>query len=161
MPWLGGDTLTRQLQYLKAENQILRSRLPKKLSVTAQERQTLLRYGAPPGAAIKELISIVTPDAKGGSGLAPSDSVPGSRANRADSRQRIERWGIPLHSFASVRKALVQDEPGKPRPPPAYPTAPAPSPAHENRHPPFFCRACSSSSFAFASCGSSRAAFPR
>jgi putative transposase len=55
------SALARQVQYLKAENQILRAKLPKKVPVTPQERRTLLRYGKPIGAAIKELITIVTP----------------------------------------------------------------------------------------------------
>jgi putative transposase len=53
--------LARQLQYLRAENRILRDRLPKSLVVTARERQRLLRFGRPLGTAIKDLITIVTP----------------------------------------------------------------------------------------------------
>jgi putative transposase len=47
--------LARQVQYLKAENDILRSKLPKRLTVTAQERQRLLKFGRPLGKAIKSL----------------------------------------------------------------------------------------------------------
>jgi len=53
--------LARQVEYLKAENRLLRARLPKRIVVTAQERQRLLKYGRPVGKAIKDLISIVTP----------------------------------------------------------------------------------------------------
>lgn len=53
--------LARQVQYLKAENRILRDKLPKRLTVTAQERQRLLKYGKPLGAAIGTLITIVSP----------------------------------------------------------------------------------------------------
>jgi len=53
--------LAQQVQYLKEENQILRSRLPKKLFVTPQERNRLLRYGTPLGKAIAKLITIVSP----------------------------------------------------------------------------------------------------
>src|SRR5436305_2383083 len=53
--------LARQVQYLKAENRILRDRLPKCILVTARERQRLLRFGRPLGTAIKDLITIVTP----------------------------------------------------------------------------------------------------
>ncbi|MGH7226658.1 MAG: hypothetical protein ACRELF_25865 [Gemmataceae bacterium] len=53
--------LARQVHYLKTENRILRSKLPKRISVTAAERQRLLRYGKPLGAAIRALISIVSP----------------------------------------------------------------------------------------------------
>jgi putative transposase len=53
--------LARQIQYLQAENRILRSKLPKCINVTAAERQRLLKYGKPLGKAIRDLISIVSP----------------------------------------------------------------------------------------------------
>lgn len=53
--------LAEQLQYLKAENEILRARLPKHIKTTRKERSILLKYGKPLGTAIKSLISIVTP----------------------------------------------------------------------------------------------------
>jgi putative transposase len=53
--------LARQIQYLKAENRILRDKLPKRITVTAQERQRLLKYGKLLDAAIRELITIVSP----------------------------------------------------------------------------------------------------
>ena len=52
--------LARHVQYLKEENRILRARLPKRIVVTARERQRLLRFGRPVGSAIRELITIVT-----------------------------------------------------------------------------------------------------
>lgn len=53
--------LARQVQFLKIENQILRGKLPKRITVTPQERQRLIKYGRPLGAAIKHLIGIVSP----------------------------------------------------------------------------------------------------
>lgn len=53
--------LAKQIQYLKAENEILRSKLPKRITVTPKERQKLLRYGKPLGTALKQLITIVSP----------------------------------------------------------------------------------------------------
>ena len=50
-----------RLQFLKAENEQLRARLPKRIVVTARERRRLIRLGKPLGAAIKDLITIVTP----------------------------------------------------------------------------------------------------
>jgi hypothetical protein len=44
--------LARQVQYLKAENRILRDKLPQRITVTPQERQRLLKYGKPLGAAL-------------------------------------------------------------------------------------------------------------
>ena len=49
------------VQYLKAENEILRSKLPKRIKVTPRERQRLLRFGRPIGTAIKDVITIVSP----------------------------------------------------------------------------------------------------
>src|SRR5262249_51196014 len=51
--------LARYLEFLKAENRILRARLPKHFIVMPRERQRLLRYGRPLGPAIRELITIV------------------------------------------------------------------------------------------------------
>jgi putative transposase len=53
--------LAQQVQFLKEENQILRARLPSKVTVTPQERKRLLRFGKPLGKALKDLISIVSP----------------------------------------------------------------------------------------------------
>jgi hypothetical protein len=53
--------LARQVQYLMVENAILRSRLPKCISVTPAERHRLIRFGKPLGSAIRELIRIVSP----------------------------------------------------------------------------------------------------
>lgn len=49
------------VQYLKAENEVLRSKLPKRVTVTARERQRLLKFGRPLGGAIKHLVTIVSP----------------------------------------------------------------------------------------------------
>lgn len=53
--------LRRQVRYLKEENQILRSRIPGQVHTRREERERLLKFGLPLGAAIDELISIVTP----------------------------------------------------------------------------------------------------
>ena len=53
--------LTAQVRYLKAENQILRARLPKRILVTPVERRRLLKLCRALGAAINRLITIVTP----------------------------------------------------------------------------------------------------
>lgn len=53
--------LAKQVQYLKEENGILRARLPKRITVSAPERQRLLKFGRAVGTAIKELITIVSP----------------------------------------------------------------------------------------------------
>jgi putative transposase len=53
--------LARYVEYLKAENRILRSKLPKQVVCTPAERQRLMKLGKPLGPAIKDLITIVTP----------------------------------------------------------------------------------------------------
>ncbi len=55
--------LRRMVEYLKAENRILRSKLPKRLTVTPRERNRLVKLGSRLGSAIKDLITIVTPRA--------------------------------------------------------------------------------------------------
>jgi hypothetical protein len=53
--------LARQVQYLNAENAILRAKLPKRVTVTPAERRRLLKLGRPLGSAIKDLVGIVSP----------------------------------------------------------------------------------------------------
>lgn len=54
--------LAKYVEYLKYENKILRSRLPKQIHTTREERITLLKFGKAVGKAIKELITIVSPE---------------------------------------------------------------------------------------------------
>lgn len=52
--------LVRQVEYLKAENDILRSKLPKRIAVTGAERERLVKLGTAVGSALKHLITIVS-----------------------------------------------------------------------------------------------------
>ncbi|WP_149495356.1 integrase core domain-containing protein [Roseiconus lacunae] len=52
--------LAQQVTYLKAENAILRSKLPDRITLSNQERRRLIRHGRKLGPRIKELISIVS-----------------------------------------------------------------------------------------------------
>lgn len=54
--------LARQIRYLKIENEILRSKLPKRVTVTEKERNKLVKFGAKLGKALGELVTIVHPD---------------------------------------------------------------------------------------------------
>src|SRR4029453_7528279 len=54
--------LARQVTYLKVENKILRSKLSARVTVTSQERNRLVRFGAKLGKALDQLVSIVHPD---------------------------------------------------------------------------------------------------
>lgn len=55
-----GD-LHRQIQYLKAENEVLRAKIDGPVRVTPGERLRLVRLAKPLGSAIKALVSIVSP----------------------------------------------------------------------------------------------------
>jgi putative transposase len=57
----GAAELIRQLDYLKVENQILRSKLPRRITVTPAERRRLVKFGRPLGRALHDLIAIVSP----------------------------------------------------------------------------------------------------
>lgn len=53
--------LARQVSYLKAENQILRTRLPARISLTQREKNRLTRFAKNLGSALNELATIVHP----------------------------------------------------------------------------------------------------
>ncbi len=54
--------LARHVRYLKIENEILRSKLPKRVPVTPKEQNRLVKFGAKLGKALSELVAIVHPD---------------------------------------------------------------------------------------------------
>ena len=58
----GRDDLRRRIQFLKAENEGLRSRICGPIRVTSAERSRLVRLGIPLGKAIATLVSIVMPE---------------------------------------------------------------------------------------------------
>ena len=53
------NQLIAQIQYLTIENKILRSKLPKRVSLTPKERRRLIRFGKAVGDELRHLISIV------------------------------------------------------------------------------------------------------
>lgn len=58
----GRDDLRRQVQYLKAENEILRSKIQGPVRVTAKERFRLVRLARPLGSALRMVVSIAQPE---------------------------------------------------------------------------------------------------
>ncbi len=79
--------LARQVNYLKAENQILRSRLPGRISLTEREKNRLIRFAKNLGSALNELATIVHPGT-------------------------IRRW---IREAAAKSKARRKDKSGRPR----------------------------------------------
>ena len=55
--------LRRRIEFLKAENEILRARLPDEIHTRHAERVKLLKFGLPHGMAIEALVTIVSPSA--------------------------------------------------------------------------------------------------
>ena len=56
------NELAEQLRYLKVENEILRSKLPKRVTVTDKEKNRLAKFAQNLGPALKELVSICHPE---------------------------------------------------------------------------------------------------
>jgi putative transposase len=54
--------LVRQIQYLKVENEVLRGKLPGRVTVTLAERLRLVRYARKVGSALRSLVTIVSPE---------------------------------------------------------------------------------------------------
>ena len=52
--------LAQQIRYLKAENEILRSKLPKRITLDNRERNTLVKHGKKLGGKIKDVMTIVS-----------------------------------------------------------------------------------------------------
>jgi hypothetical protein len=69
------NEMAQMVEYLKAENRILRSKLPKRVSLTSGERQRLVTRGKALGKKIEGLITLVTPS--------PSDLSPMQAASAA------------------------------------------------------------------------------
>ena len=53
------SSLMRQIEFMKVENEILRSKLPKRITTTPAEKRRLIKYGLPLYGQIKSIISIV------------------------------------------------------------------------------------------------------
>lgn len=58
----GQDDLRRQVQYLRAENEVLRAKIAGPVRVTAKERSRLARLAKPLGSALRSIVSIAQPE---------------------------------------------------------------------------------------------------
>lgn len=52
------SNLLRQIEFMKVENEILRSKLPKRVTTSPAEKRRLIKYGLPLHGQIKSVISI-------------------------------------------------------------------------------------------------------
>jgi putative transposase len=52
----------RMIKYLKVENEIIRSKLPARITITPQERHRLVKFAKKLGSALHQLATIVRPD---------------------------------------------------------------------------------------------------
>jgi putative transposase len=110
--------LAKYLEYLKVENRILRSKLPKRITITPSERAKLVKHGKPLGKAIKDLITIVTPRTfarwVGGDGMAKQKPAKLGRPRKPEEiRALIIRmaqdtgWGY-RRIFGELRKLRIK-----------------------------------------------------
>jgi putative transposase len=90
--------LARQVSYLKAENQILRSRLPERLILTHREKNRLVRFSKNLGSALNELVTIVHPSTIRRWIREASDKVAKTRSNvgRPRTAEQIEKLILKL-----------------------------------------------------------------
>jgi len=87
------------VEYLKAENQILRDKLPKRITVTPCERARLVKLGTALGGALKDLITIVSPRtfARWVSGAnARAKSAPARKPGRPRTAEEIRELVIKI-----------------------------------------------------------------
>jgi putative transposase len=56
---MSDSNLISQIEYMKVENEILRSKLPKRITTSPAEKRRIIKYALPLGGQIKHVISIV------------------------------------------------------------------------------------------------------
>ena len=92
--------LAQMIEFLREENRILRNKLPKRLTLSAREKNRLIKYGSMLGPAINSLITIVSPrtfsrwmkDQKGPAKAGTSKRKPGRPKTEAEIRDLILRF---------------------------------------------------------------------
>jgi putative transposase len=92
--------LARQVSYLKAENQIRRRRLPKRLIQTDREKNRLVRFAKNLGSELNELTTIVHPSTSRGWIREASNMVTSDEASTyiqvAESFNKQDAWSERL-----------------------------------------------------------------
>ena len=92
--------LAKVVQFLKAENEQLRSRIPGRITLTTAERARLLNLGKSVGKGIKDVITIVSPRtfARWLAARAPRRSRSGRSLPRSPADRRRPRTSAPSSS---------------------------------------------------------------
>jgi putative transposase len=90
------DQLIAQIQYLTIENQILRSKLPMRVSLTPKERRKLIRFGKAVGNELRHLISIVQFSTFQKWLRAPNHKKPKKRAGRPRTKAEIRKLVLQM-----------------------------------------------------------------
>jgi hypothetical protein len=110
--------LVQYVEYLKAENRILRSKLPKHINVTPAERERLVTRGKPAGKKIKELITIVSPRtfAKWASGEAKSVGKTTAKVGRARNPEEVRQLVVQMAKDNGCRPIAGGIDPYGPTP---------------------------------------------
>ena len=86
--------LASQIRYLKIENEVLRSKLPKRVSVTEKERNKLVKFGSKLDKALNEPVTIVHPETV----RASTRSTRNLRPDRSPTSRRNLQAPCPLAS---------------------------------------------------------------
>ena len=92
--------LAQTIEFLRKENRILRGKLPKRITLSAREKNRLIKYGLKLGPAINGLITIVSPrtfsrwmkELKGPTKAGTSKRKPGRPKTEAEIRDLILRF---------------------------------------------------------------------
>jgi putative transposase len=122
--------LARQVRYLKVENEILRGKLPNRITITPKERQRLVKFGAKLGKALHQLVTIVTPGTflrwiREEKRVRRTSTVPAKRGRRRTAEQirrlvvkmaRENTWGyarivgeLKKLGIGSIKKSTVRN----------------------------------------------------
>jgi len=90
------SSLIRQIEYLKVENQILRSKITARITTSNSEKQRLIKFGLPLGYSIKNIISIV------------SYSTFRRWISKGISPQKQQKLGRPKKSTQEIIKIVIR-----------------------------------------------------
>ena len=102
--------MAKMLQYLKEENRTLRCKLPKRVELTPQERQRLVKLGRPLGGKLTDVITIVSPRtfARWVSGETKSVGKKAKAGRRRTEDQLREQAAVAIRQARAMTDCLMQ-----------------------------------------------------